>query len=89
MHGDAIKDEKGLPPNIVPPAKPRWIVEVHQVYWWWPWFIGAGVHWQSYDDIKHAYGGGAFVHKWWTWHLEVRVLSRVVHFWRWHERWAV
>ena len=86
MHGDAIKDARGLPPNIEQPNN-GWrrgslpCDHGHRLY--------ANVFRQRYADIKPAFAGGAFIHKWWSWQIMVCFNGRTYYLVRWRERWAV
>jgi hypothetical protein len=86
MLGSAIKDAKGLPPNIEPPRS-RWLHEAtacalgHRCH--------VAIYRQRYRDIKSAYSGGAFLHKWWSWQVQICWFGTRHIIYRWRERWAV
>lgn len=86
MQGEAIKDAKGLPPNMAEPRN-RW--EFAHAWGLSPWCVRVHVKRQRYQDVAPHFSGGAFVHGWWSWYLGVRVGSHLFQVWRWRERWAV
>lgn len=85
MQAGAVRNERGIPPNIKPPRN-TW--ETHtQICPLGHWFA-MDVERRRYADIRGLFTGGAFVHKWWSWRVTVCVAGRSFYLWRWRERWA-
>lgn len=87
MQGEAMKDAKGLPPNMKAPVDRQWFRTFAP---WQPWWrVSVTVRRQRYADVEHAFSGGAFVHGWWDFYVQVIACGHLVQLWRWRERWAV